>query len=464
MRRLSNLLRQFALLLTALVALAVGGMLHGLGLREAAGWTWFAPTLLVLLSSAASVIRGLMRGQIGVDVIAVLAMAGALLLAQPLTGAIIAVMLTGGGSLERFAVERARRELRALLERAPRVAHRRQGTGVIDVGIDTVAIGDVLMVKPGEVIPADGLVRSDAALLDESALTGEARPLQVNGGAPVRSGGTNAGAPFDLQVTAAAAQSTYAGIIRMVRAAEQSKAPFVRLADRYALVFLGLTVALAALAWIAEGSPMRALAVLVVATPCPLILAAPAAIIAGVSRAAKFGILIKGGGPLETLARVRVLLLDKTGTVTSARPQVVAVETFDKTTTNELVRLAASLEQVSVHPFAPAIISEARHRQIDLTFPHRSPRADGRGHCRSGGGSVHGGGPTCVCRTHRRGYPCCSRRGAANGGRGLSERLCVGSRRAGRRAAAAGPDTTGGATYAAIITGCRDHTHSYGHG
>jgi heavy metal translocating P-type ATPase len=368
MTRLAGL-REFGLSIIALTALAAGALLYGLGLREAAAWTWIAETLGVLIGTAIPVARSLLRGKVGVDVIALLAMGGALLLGQHLTGAIIAVMLTGGSSLERYAVQRARRELRALMERAPRVAHRRRGTVVADVGVDAVVVGDVLLVKPGEVIPADGLLRSGSALLDESALTGESRPAPVSEGAIIRSGGTNAGSPFDLQVTAAAAQSTYAGIIRMVRAAEQSKAPFERLADRYALGFLALTVAAAAFAWVAAGSPIRALAVLVVATPCPLILAAPAAIIAGVSRAARSGILVKGGGPLETLARVRVVLLDKTGTVTAARPQVVAVEVFDQTSTEELVRLAASLEQVSVHPFAPAILAEARHRNIPLEFP-----------------------------------------------------------------------------------------------
>jgi heavy metal translocating P-type ATPase len=311
----------------------------------------------------------LLRRETGVDLIAILAMGGALLLREYLAGAIISVMLTGGAALEHFAIARARRELSALLKRAPRIAHRRVGADITDVDVAEVGIGDVLLVKPGEVVPADGIVGPESALLDESALTGESKPVRLETGSPLRSGGTNAGGPFELRVTAPAAASTYAGIIRLVRAAENSKAPFVRLADRYALGFLGLTLALSAFAWIAEGSPIRALAVLVVATPCPLILAAPAAIIAGVSRAAKHGIIVKGGGPLETLARVKVLLLDKTGTLTSSRPQVIAVETFGRLSSDEVVRYAASVEQVSVHPFAPAILAEARSRNVDLSFP-----------------------------------------------------------------------------------------------
>jgi heavy metal translocating P-type ATPase len=359
---------QTALLGLALAGLAAGGVLHVARVGDADRWAWTAATAAVLIPTFVSVIRGLLRRETGVDLIAVLAMAGALVLGEYLAGAIIAVMLTGGAALERFAVARARRELSALLKRAPRVAHRRAGADFIDVDVAEVVLGDVLVIKPGEVVPADGIVSSGSAVLDESALTGESKPVQLDAGTPVRSGSTNAGGPFELRVTASAAESTYAGIIRLVKAAEESKAPFVRLADRYALGFLGLTLALAAFAWIAEG-PVRALAVLVVATPCPLILAAPAAIIAGVSRAAKHGIIVKGGGPLETLARAKVLLLDKTGTVTSARPKVVAVETFGRMPSDDMVRHAASVEQVSVHPFAPAILAEARSRSVELSFP-----------------------------------------------------------------------------------------------
>jgi heavy metal translocating P-type ATPase len=325
--------------------------------------------MLILVPTILSALRGLLRRETGVDVIAVFAMAGALALKEYLAGAIIAVMLTGGNALERFAIARARRELSALLRRAPRIAHRCAGQDIIDVAVDEVVAGDVLLVKPGEVVPADGVIISSSAVLDESTLTGESRPTELELGAQLRSGGTNAGGPLELRVTAPPAESTYAGIIRLVHAAEESKAPFVRLADRYAFGFLVLTIALAAFAWVIEGSPIRALAVLVVATPCPLILAAPAAIIAGVSRAAKHGIIVKGGGPLETLARVTVLLLDKTGTVTSARPQVVAAETFGSFSSDEIVRLAASLEQMSLHPYAPAILTEARDRSLELCFP-----------------------------------------------------------------------------------------------
>ena len=370
---------KFLLLGAALLGLAAGLVLRAADAGTASDVALAAVAGIVLLIAAASVGQRLVHGELGVDVIAVLAMAGALLLGQYLAGAIIAVMLTGGSALEQYAIARARRELGALISRAPRIAHRRHGDGFVDIPVDEIALGDALIVKPGEVVPVDGIIGSGSAVLDESSLTGESRPVSLAAGMPVRSGGSNAGEPFELRVTATASQSTYAGIIRLVRAAEASKAPFVRLADRYALVFLILTLLLASLAWLLTGSALRALAVLVVATPCPLILAAPAAIIAGVSRAARSGIIIKGGAPLETLARTRVLLLDKTGTATSARPEVVAVESFGDASSDEIVRCAASVEQLSVHPYAPAILAEARNRQLALVFPLKAHERMGFG-------------------------------------------------------------------------------------
>jgi heavy metal translocating P-type ATPase len=358
-----------ALLAAALAGLAVGGILYLIDAKGLGRLALVFAVIVVLIPTVISTVKRSLRGEIGVDLIAVLAMAGALALGEYLAGAIIAVMLTGGNALERLAVSRAQRELSALIKRAPTTAHRRAGADIIDIGLDEVAIGDVLLVKPGEVIPVDGIITSADAVLDESALTGESKPVKLAPGALLRSGGTNAGGPFELRVTTTAAESTYAGIIRLVRAAEESKAPLQRLADRYALGFLGLTLALATAAWLIEGSLLRALAVLVVATPCPLILAAPTAIIAGVSRAARHGIIVKGGGPLETLAHATILLLDKTGTVTSAHPEVVAVETFGHLSSDEIVQLAASVEQVSVHPYAPAILAAARSRHVELSFP-----------------------------------------------------------------------------------------------
>ncbi|MDP2344361.1 MAG: heavy metal translocating P-type ATPase [Deltaproteobacteria bacterium] len=371
-------LERFGLLAVALSGLGAGAVLHLLSVDGSDQLAWAGATIVVVVWLAASIVERLRRREIGVDVIAVVAMGGALLLGENFVGAIIAVMLTGGRALEDFAAARARRELTALIKRAPQRAHLRRGSAVVDVDVKDVAKGDFVVVMPGEVIPTDGICLSPSALLDEAALTGEARAVQIERGAVVRSGGSNAGGPLELRATAPAAEGTYAAIIRLVAAAEKSKAPFARLADRYALAFLALTLSLAGLAWIWAG-PERALAVVVVATPCPLLLAVPTAIIAGVSFAARHGIIVKGGGPLETLARVTIVLLDKTGTVTSARPQVVGVETFSAISADELIRLAACVEQASIHPYAPAIVAEARTRKIELSWPADAQEAMGAG-------------------------------------------------------------------------------------
>lgn len=364
-------------------AMAGAGLFAGL-VFAALGWgtardlAWAATTTAVLAHTLISAARDALRGKTGVDVIAILAMAGALALREYLAGVLLALMLTGGSALETYAARRARRELTALLERAPRIAHRIEATSVLDIEVDAIAPGDVLLVKQGEVTPTDGILVSTVATLDESAITGESKTVDVRTGHTLRSGAKNAGAPFEFRATTRAGESTYAGIVRLVREAETSKGAFVRSADRYASRFLALTLFVAGGAWLASGHAVRALAVLVVATPCPLLLAAPAAILAGVSYAARYGIILKGGGALETLGLGKVVLLDKTGTITRGRPRVIAVETFGKRDSSEVVRLAAAVEQVATHPFAPSILSEARSRGLEPPFPadaHEEPGA-----------------------------------------------------------------------------------------
>lgn len=367
-------------ILLATFGAVVGGSVFWLvGAHTFADIAWAVAVLLALVPLGISVARDLLHRETGVDLIALLAMSGSLILGQYLAGAVIGLMLSGGQALERYASSRARRELTALLARAPRVVHRYEGGALISRDIADVAEGDRLLVKPGEVVPVDGVLTTGLAELDESALTGESMPVEHSIGARVRSGAVNAGGPFDMRALTTAADSTYAGIVRLVREAQESKAPFVRLADRYALWFLPLTLLVAGAAWLISGNPVRALAVLVVATPCPLILAAPVAIVAGISRAAHRGIIVKGGGALETLARVRTLVFDKTGTLTVGVPLVASVESFDGLKPNQLLRLAASLDQVSPHVFAEAIVSSARSRELDLELPTLVEEHPGQG-------------------------------------------------------------------------------------
>ena len=367
-------------LLFTTAGLATGIVVHLTGRKEWADIAWAASTAVALVPLSYAVIRELLARKAGVDLIALLAMLGALLLHQYLAGAVIALMLTGGQALEEFAASRARRELSALLERTPRIVHRYEAGEIVSAGIGDVRPGDLLLVKPGEVVPVDGLVVGGTAILDESALTGEAVPVDRKPGDQVRSGATNASTrPFDLRATATSAESTYAGIVRLVETAQSSKAPLVRLADRFALYFLPLTLLVAAIGWILSGDPVRALAVLVVATPCPLILAAPIAMVAGISKAARRGIIVKGGAALETLARGKTLFLDKTGTVTAGAPVLTNIESLGRYSPDRLLQLAASLDQVSPHVLAGPIIKAASERGLELHFPTEVTEEHGSG-------------------------------------------------------------------------------------
>ena len=365
-------------LATSVVGIATGGVLWLLDLHDAAGFAWAVTTAVALVSLLREVVVGLLGRQPGVDVIALLAMGGALGLRQYLAGAVIALMLATGDALESYADRRAHRELSSLLDRAPRSVWRYEEDRLVERPVQEVALGDRVLVKAGEVIPVDGVIARDV-VLDESALTGESRPVERAAGDPIRSGAVNAGGAFDLTATATARDSTYAGIVRLVQEAERQKAPSVRLADRYAAIFVPITLVLAGGAWIVSGDALRALAVLVVATPCPLILAVPIAIVSGISRAAHRGIIVKGGGALETLARGRVLMFDKTGTLTSGVPQLADLEVFGDLGPDELLRLAASLDQVSPHVLAAALVRAARQRGLPLSFPADANERHGAG-------------------------------------------------------------------------------------
>ncbi|MDE2006150.1 MAG: heavy metal translocating P-type ATPase [Rhodospirillales bacterium] len=365
----------------AALGLALGGAAAALGQPGLERIAFQAPAALVALVLAADLIVALRRGVFGVDAIALLALLAALALGQALAGAIVALMATGGAALEEFALGRARADLAALLARAPRIAHRLDGETVLDLPAERIAPGDRLLVRAGEIVPVDGIAEA-AALLDTSALTGEPEPRAIGAGEALASGTVNAGAPFAMAARATAASSTYAGIVRLVRAAERERPPMVRLADRFALGFLGATLALAGAAWALGGpmgGPIRAFAVLVVATPCPLILAAPVALMAGISRAARRGIVVKGGGALERLARARVGLFDKTGTLTAGTPRLLGVEVLAGFDPDRVLALAGALEQASGHAVAGAILAAARALETALPAPEAVTEIPGGG-------------------------------------------------------------------------------------
>ena len=370
---------RWALVSIAVVGLAAGIAAHAAGRSDLADLFWWLATAPVVAGLAVSIVRDFLAGRFGVDAIALVSMSAALALGQPLAGAVVALMYSGGNVLEDIAVARAEHDLRSLVDRAPREAHRRIDDRIEDVPISAVAVGDQLLVRAGEVVPVDGVITSDAATIDESALTGEPIPAAKARGAAILSGSLNVGETFEMTVSAPAGESTYAGIVRLVTTAQTAKAPFVRLADRYALIFLPVTLALAFVAWLFSGDLIRSLAVLVAATPCPLILAAPVAFIAGVAQAARRGILVKGGGPLEALARAHTVLFDKTGTLTVGGARLLSVEVAPGETAEEVLMLGASLEQASHHVLAHAIVEAGTERCLSLKVPEQVMESMGSG-------------------------------------------------------------------------------------
>ncbi|MDP5365907.1 MAG: heavy metal translocating P-type ATPase, partial [Paracoccaceae bacterium] len=368
-----------AILLLALAGLVLGLVLWFAGLAEMADLVWIAGVLPALVALVVEILRSIGRGEVGLDIVAALSMTAALVFGETLAAAVVAVMYSGGTFLESFAEGRARREMHALLSRVPRMATRHLNGGLQDVPLDDIVPGDRLLIRQGDVVPVDGTVASATAFLDTSALTGESLPLRLSQGAAAMSGSTNAGEAFDLTATHVARDSTYAGIVRLVEEAQRSKAPMSRLADRWSLGFLAVTLAIAFAAWWFTGDPIRAVAVLVVATPCPLILAVPVALVAGLSRAAHFGVLIKGAGPLERMACIRTLILDKTGTLTDGRPQIVSIDSHGQLGEDEILRFAAALDQASKHPVAQAVVAAAKARGLDLPVPSDVAEIPGEG-------------------------------------------------------------------------------------
>ena len=373
-----NMVRM-ALVVWAVAALLLGLEARALGRTELSQILWTIGTMPVLFALLVDIVSSLRRGDVGLDLVAALSMTAALLAGEELAAVVVALMYSGGQYLENYAEMRARHEMTALLSRVPRIAIRHADGALQEVPLDEIAPADVLLVRHGDVVPTDGVLASGTALLDQAALTGESIPVRHHRGAELMSGAINVGDPFDITATRRAAESTLAGIVRLVAEAQQVRAPMVRLADRFAIGFLLLTIAIAAAAWYWTGDMIRAVAVLVVATPCPLILAVPVALVSGLSRAAREGVLIKGGRILEAMAKVRVLVLDKTGTLTSGQAHLVDTLVAASIPANEMLRLAASLDQISQHSIANALVVEAQSQGLVLSVPQAARETAGEG-------------------------------------------------------------------------------------
>ncbi len=359
--------------------LAAGVAAHLTGHEALAAALWVAASVPVLAVLLAEISVSLRRGNFGLDIVAALSMSAALSVGENLAAAIVALMYAGGQVLESFAARRAQKEMTALLSRVPRTAMRHCDGRLEEVALDEIAPGDRVLIRRGDVVPVDGVVAGGVAVLDQSALTGESLPVRLKSGDAALSGSSNAGDAFDLVATRRAADSTYAGIVRLVAAAQTSRPPMARMADRYALVFLAATLALAGLAGWLTGDPVRVVAVLVVATPCPLILAVPVALMSGLSRAAHAGILIKSGKALEMLGQVRALVIDKTGTLTAGEARIVDLRVVPGADATEVLRIAASLDQASQHIIAQTLVAAARERGLSLSIPATVEETPGEG-------------------------------------------------------------------------------------
>ncbi|MGC5076909.1 heavy metal translocating P-type ATPase [Agrococcus sp. DT81.2] len=351
---------------TLVIGLAAAGAALG-GAPEVARWLCTGWAIVVGTMQAVSMVRDLLRGHWGLDVLAVTAIVATLLVGEYVASLIIVLMLTGGEALEDYAAGRARRELTALLERAPRLAHRLGPDDELeDIPASEVRVGDELLLRPAEIVPVDAELRSEHAVVDESSLTGESLPVELAAGDRLLSGSVNAERAVRIRAVATAADSQYQSIVRLVEEAAESRAPVVRLADRYAVPFTLVALVIAGAAWALSGDPARFAEVLVVATPCPLLIAAPVAFMGGMSRAARNGIIVKGGGVLEQLADARTVVFDKTGTLTTGTPSVDDVRAVGGFTPGMVLQLAASAEQYSSHVLAASVMHAARDRGLAL--------------------------------------------------------------------------------------------------
>ncbi len=357
-----------ALLPFVAVALVAGGVASILDAGALAVAVWSVASGVVGVELVVVTVARLREGRVAVDVVALVALLGALVMGEALAGAILALMVASGDALEQYAHRRAERSLSELLSLAPKVAHRLAAGSFETVPVDEVVADELLLVKPGEVVPVDGRV-VEPAVLDESVLTGEAQSVRREVGEWARSGSLNAGGAFRMRASASAAESTYAGIVGLVRSAGVGRAPFVRLADRYALVFVPAVFLIAGSTWLLTGESTRMLAVLVVATPCPLVLAAPIAIVSGIACAARHGVVVKDGAALEAMGQTRTVLMDKTGTLTAGRAHVVALVTAPNRDAADVLALAASVEQASPHVLAAMLVREAHDRGVNLVEP-----------------------------------------------------------------------------------------------
>jgi len=361
----------------AALGLLLGGALH-FHQPALARWVWLATLIGGGTPLVWRTLRGMVQGKFASDVVAMLAIITAVVMDQAFAGVIIVLMQAGGEALESYSLGRASSSLDQLLARAPRMAHRKTGGELAEVEVVSVHPGEILVVRPGDLIPVDGTLLSAQADVDESALTGEPISRGKDLGDALLSGSVNTGGAFEMRADKVSADSQYSKIVQLVRQAQDEKPPLQRLADRYAVWFTPLTLVMCGIGWWVTGEARTILSVLVVATPCPLILAVPVAVISAINRAAGRGIIVKGGTALEQIAGAQAFVFDKTGTLTLGTPVVEAVIPFDGLTPGEILHAAGSVEQLSSHLLGRTLAAAAQAGG-PLTLPTGFQEVAGRG-------------------------------------------------------------------------------------
>ncbi len=379
MKKIFGFLRHYKQFSFAIAATLVAIILYLAKLHTAAHWVLGLASFISIIPLVSGMWQDFRHGQYGLDILALTAIISAVLLHEYWAAIIVVIMLTGGESLEDYAEHRARSELHALLKRAPIVAHVLKGAKTVEVKVSSVSSGDKLVIKPGEIVPVDATIIDGSASFNESSLTGEPLPQVRNEGAQILSGSINLDGVVTVRALHSAKDSQYQQIIKLVRNAQNSPAPFVRLADRFSIPFSIAAFAIAGTVWFLTGSALRFLEVIIVATPCPLLLAAPIALISGMSRASKYGIIIKTGSALERLANVKTMAFDKTGTLTVGRPVVSGVTAFGSFKSEEVLSAAASLEQSSNHVLARAVVTAAEQQKVSFAKAKHVSESAGHG-------------------------------------------------------------------------------------
>jgi heavy metal translocating P-type ATPase len=379
MKSLLRFMRHYKLFSIAVVALLAGIVLQLTGQQVAMQWTLGTVAVLEALPLLWDMFQDLRSGSYGIDILAATAIIASVLLKQDWAAIVIVLMLTGGESLEDYAEHRANSELRALLDRAPQKAHVLRNRKTLDVAVSEVKVGETILIKPGELVPVDAIITDGTSSFNEASLTGESLPVVKQLNDQILSGSINEDGAITAKAQATAADSQYEQIIKLVRSASESKAPFVRLADRYSVPFTLMAFAIAGAVWVVSGHAIRFLEVIVVATPCPLLLAAPIALISGMSRASKHGIIVKTGSALERLAEARTIAFDKTGTLTHGELEVSDIITYHDFSQAQVLGIAAGAEQASNHVIAQAIVRAAQAQKVKLDKPKHIHEIAGSG-------------------------------------------------------------------------------------